>query len=615
MSITNFKYKIAYKCKNQEEALELVDKLKKIGYELSLTPTTTYYEYNDTCQYLCTKWNSRINGYGFGSKNWDRELIDNPELFLALAAMRDSDEFFKGEWVYILGTDFTKGNPHFPLGELFRIENTDQQYKYVDSTSNPKVTGTCTSDVRKATKEELVAYFTKEVKENIKEEEVNKKLKNQLAIKGDRVLLEALAIKFVELGLTPNIDTGKYDWLIWNKDSTVYLRTYTNGEYAYHSHYSSYSEVLLELPQDWNKALELAAEVEKVELEVGKWYKHQSAVCRVDSLDGSYPKGTGVSILGSWGSGINMYNGTNDWKPATEEEIEAVLTKEANKRGFVKGVKVNQLAFGSDYKNQWTVNSHPANYIYSEDELGVGGIIVYKQGKWADILPSYSVGDWVLLSRDGNNGLNKDSIVQLMEVDDDKKPTGELRENADFMFKSPKYTISKYLRTKASSIKRLATKEEIKKASTPEYVKCIEKTSDDGKHTRVNGVYKVIELVPNFTYNNWYRIITEQGKYLDYFTTSFVEATKEEYTKYQESIKAPYITINGYQAVFKEDYVEFGCAKLSKHFIHELYESLVELNESAKELANTNRTLNSVKLGVGEFTIGQIKQIKEYYSK
>ena len=80
----------------------------------------------------------------------------------------------------------------------------------------------------------------------------------------------------------------------------------------------------------------------------------------------------------------------------------------------------------------------------------------------------FKVGDWVELKASGTgNGMpmEKESvIVQLLEIDESKHPTGNYREDSHFMVKYG----SRYYRTNKQWVLRKATPEEIAKAKYPD---------------------------------------------------------------------------------------------------------------------------------------------------
>lgn len=78
---------------------------------------------------------------------------------------------------------------------------------------------------------------------------------------------------------------------------------------------------------------------------------------------------------------------------ATSEEIKKTLVEEAVKRGFKGGVKIDKTPLNYSGTAVWTLGSSSSGFIYepSRDELqwSASQDIVYRNGKWAEILPSY----------------------------------------------------------------------------------------------------------------------------------------------------------------------------------------------------------------------------------
>mgnify|MGYP007116956418 FL=1 len=77
--------------------------------------------------------------------------------------------------------------------------------------------------------------------------------------------------------------------------------------------------------------------------------------------------------------------------------------------------------------------------------------------------------------------------------------------------------------------------------------------------------------------------------------------------------QAPDITINGYEAEFHDDYVEFGCAKIAVTLIDALVDDLLLLNRRYRKDNDNNRHISGIKIGYGLFSIDDIKEIAEYY--
>jgi len=83
------------------------------------------------------------------------------------------------------------------------------------------------------------------------------------------------------------------------------------------------------------------------------------------------------------------------------------------------------------------------------------------------------------------------------------------------------------------------------------------------------------------------------------------KATPEEIKLAQE----PLITINDYKGEFFDEYILFGCAKISKDLILSI-NTLMSIEESDRY---PYKPLNSIIIGKGTFTKEQIKEIAEYY--
>lgn len=79
---------------------------------------------------------------------------------------------------------------------------------------------------------------------------------------------------------------------------------------------------------------------------------------------------------------------------ANPEEIKKTLVEEAIKRGFKGGVKIDKTSLNYvGHTMSWTLSSSSSGFTYkpSRDELqwSASQDIVYRDGKWAEILPNY----------------------------------------------------------------------------------------------------------------------------------------------------------------------------------------------------------------------------------
>jgi hypothetical protein len=82
----------------------------------------------------------------------------------------------------------------------------------------------------------------------------------------------------------------------------------------------------------------------------------------------------------------------NDWQPATEEEVITMLTDQAEKMGYVKGVNVKCLSIFNHFKIIKSVFSHgyTGEIINKGDLWGLSteglGVCLMRNGKWAEII-------------------------------------------------------------------------------------------------------------------------------------------------------------------------------------------------------------------------------------
>jgi hypothetical protein len=134
---------------------------------------------------------------------------------------------------------------------------------------------------------------------------------------------------------------------------------------------------------------------DKVELVVGKWYKTLDVlkwkIYFVDRLnEDNLPLGYGFSSDGEWLRNDNdPWLKNNDMRTtvlATPEEVTEALTKEAVNR-YKVGDYVKQVCHGTAYKIE------RLDFYLEGDRFILSGIAVFKEGKWAEILPTISKED------------------------------------------------------------------------------------------------------------------------------------------------------------------------------------------------------------------------------
>lgn len=141
---------------------------------------------------------------------------------------------------------------------------------------------------------------------------------------------------------------------------------------------------------------------DKVELEVGKWYKNPNigslAFCK-EILDKKsfYGYGFGSDNSGNeWFDFSDVEFTCSNWKEATPKEVTEALTKEAVKRYKVGDYvnKLNNFCYGREYKYYEVTNiefeycKYAGSIFFVSDEgFGIG---VFKNGKWVEILETIS---------------------------------------------------------------------------------------------------------------------------------------------------------------------------------------------------------------------------------
>lgn len=133
---------------------------------------------------------------------------------------------------------------------------------------------------------------------------------------------------------------------------------------------------------EWKiKIRNLIPEAFENRLEIGKWYYYKENTLFCYTGDNK-----GYGVIDKWKDTIHVIGDFN-WRPATEEEVEKALIKEAENRGLVKGVKFKGLFFQEEYMiNNYSYNEKD-NTLYSELE-GRGGEALFRNGDWAEPIES-----------------------------------------------------------------------------------------------------------------------------------------------------------------------------------------------------------------------------------
>lgn len=204
---------------------------------------------------------------------------------------------------------------------------------------------------------------------------MEKKFKNQLAILGQVSLKEAFIKELSELGYQAHPRSIGFSY----PDYPVQVNQYGgNGIYGVWSNinHSGYSPIILTLPQDWNKALQLASEVEEQVPEYAECTlsnpigPESFTKGKIYKVEGVHPKYPDMYLIEK----DNLGSNTNGWYkknfiPSTKEKFEAQQNAPKYKAGqfleydgalfFITDSKKNE-----DSRMEYFYNTQIGNSIY-----------------------------------------------------------------------------------------------------------------------------------------------------------------------------------------------------------------------------------------------------------
>lgn len=161
------------------------------------------------------------------------------------------------------------------------------------------------------------------------------------------------------------------------------------------------------LPDQYMEALNFAKEQAKPKYEVGKWYYwtpggHEGAdwgIARFVKLEDehfyfneAYKIEFGTIVNDDRFVKHNSFFNNIIQGPATPQQLEEILTKVAESKGFKEGIKVDRHNFETIFPGKITIDNFyyscdPYHYDILQDQFLLKGYIIYEKGKWAEILP------------------------------------------------------------------------------------------------------------------------------------------------------------------------------------------------------------------------------------
>ena len=171
-----------------------------------------------------------------------------------------------------------------------------------------------------------------------------------------------------------------------------------------------------------NELNELKKELNKREFEIGKWYigEDNHGIYLFNYNGESHAFGFYHDYWQSeWYVGESSDGWGVDLRQATATEIETALRKEAERRGFKKGVKYKGALYGHEEK----IKSEFNYFSHGEKEYLTDGYgdSVYHNGNWAEIIEDEKFFDWDVeyddsLVRIGCKDYSKNFLLELQSA-------------------------------------------------------------------------------------------------------------------------------------------------------------------------------------------------------
>ena len=129
----------------------------------------------------------------------------------------------------------------------------------------------------------------------------------------------------------------------------------------------------------------------ETKLEVGKWYKlkdNPKILALYDCFKHHRPYAYIFNEKGDYQYRVefSLFESPTSWELATEEEVSEALINEAKKRGFnnIGNLKIKNIHGG--ISNGYSTINNDFYYDYISNTLQLDGGIIFKDGKWAEII-------------------------------------------------------------------------------------------------------------------------------------------------------------------------------------------------------------------------------------
>jgi hypothetical protein len=187
-----------------------------------------------------------------------------------------------------------------------------------------------------------------------------------------------------------------------------------------------------QLPKDWDKAVAAVKDffAEEPTFEKDKWYYSEDSIIKrlgryshTDDLHGVIFSEAYTIIrdndkaCSDTNLALSKRHVKYNHQPATTEQIQEMLTKVAEQKGFVQGAKVKSV-----YNQEEVIKDYyKYQYQQNSDRLLLCWITIYQEGKWAELLTKEEPKPETLVLKDVGLSdvlsIGEDSTFELVKVD------------------------------------------------------------------------------------------------------------------------------------------------------------------------------------------------------